>query len=115
VKTAAPILVPSEAQLQAVILDWLAAVGILAFRMNVGAIVKEDASGKKRTIRFGVLGMADILAFPRGRICWIEIKAPDGRQSQWQRSFQAQVERHGHRYVLARSLEEVQDALAAEP
>ncbi len=68
-------------------------------------------------------GMADILAFTtihigerdysgQGEITyseplWIEVKTPKGTQSEFQRSFQAQVEAHGHRYIIARCVEDV--------
>lgn len=106
-----------EKWIQAAILDWLAAKHILAFRMQVGT-----AQIDKRFVRFGTPGMADILAFrtsgvdPRGTWCeyiqpvWIECKAPDGKQSPLQKSFQQQVEEQGHRYVLARSIEDVEAA-----
>lgn len=105
-----------EGALQSTILDWLAAKHILAFRMNTGA-VKVD----KRFFRFGVPGMGDVLAFPRAWRrhlgcetdhlntvpVWIECKAPDGRQTQLQKSFQQQVEAEGHVYIVARCLEDV--------
>jgi len=111
-----------EAQTQALILDYLAAKGVLTFRMNSGAM-RSEYKGKQRFMRFGSPGMADLLAFRVERIeldgipcdvsmaTWIECKAPKGKQSDLQRSFQQQVERHGHRYVLARSLEDVQGVL----
>lgn len=103
-----------EGALQKTILDWLAAKRIMAFRMNTGA-VKTDA----RFFRFGVPGMADILAFPRwpsdsfrlSMPTWIEVKTKTGRQSELQRSFQKQVEDAGHRYILARDLDAVIEAI----
>jgi hypothetical protein len=119
-----------EGAIQKSILDWLAAKRILAYRMNTGA-VKTDA----RFFRFGVPGMADILAFPlqmpvSGMVCefgknptfkrafvhdrfvvWIEVKTEKGRQSEFQKSFQAQVEEAGHRYLLVRSLDAVIQAM----
>ena len=106
-----------ESPIQRLILDWLAAERILAFRMNTG-VAKFDT----RFVRFGVKGMADILSFPKlytgCRACgdqwkdtavvWIETKRPDGKQSPEQKSFQQQVEEDGHIYILARSLEDVQ-------
>ena len=106
----------TEAQTQRLIMDWLQAKGILAFRMNTGAMSGEH-KGKKWFMRFGVPGMADILAFP---FCstsleqcpaWIEVKGPKGKQSEFQKSFQQQVEIHGHRYILAYSLDDVIKAL----
>ena len=104
-----------EGALQKLILDWLQAKQILAFRMNSG-MMKID----KRFVRFGVVGMADIVAFYQINECamcgpiilpvWIEVKA-DTRQSVYQKSFQQQVEAAGHRYILAKSLEDVENAL----
>jgi hypothetical protein len=94
----------------------------MAFRMNTGAVKTEG-----RFFRFGVPGMADVLAFAwkahpfningvsgECRVItpvWIECKAPKGVQSALQKSFQQQVEREGHRYIVARTLEEVQGVL----
>ena len=115
-----------EAQLQALIMDWLQANHVLAFRMQTGASVSEY-KGKKRMVRYGVPGMADVLAFrvryrgvdDQGVWCsfteitpvWIECKAPDGKQSPLQKSFQAQVESHHHKYIVAYSLDDVIEAV----
>lgn len=119
-----------EAQTQKLIMDWLAAKGIMAFRMNSGAVLS-TYKGKNRMVRYGVAGMADVLAFPRDtlvlfkgqhgyesiidrfRPLWIECKALKGKQSELQQSFQKQVEAQGHRYILAYSLDDVLRALGA--
>ena len=90
-----------EAGVQRAILDLLAAERILAFRMNSGVM-----RAGRRFVRFGVPGMADVLAFP-GRVLWIECKSERGRQSPEQASFQRQVESHGHSYLLARTPEDL--------
>lgn len=90
-----------EAGVQRAILDLLAAERILAFRMNSGVM-----RIGRRFVRFGVPGMADVLAFP-GCVLWIEAKAAEGRQSAEQASFQRQVEREGHSYIVARSSDDV--------
>lgn len=121
----------SEAQIQKSILDWLAAKRVLAFRMNVGISKaeyrrKRDGSVKSRHIHFGVPGMADILAFRNHAVdyygsalsgpiegeeitpVWIECKTEKGEQSALQQSFQEQVEEHGHTYVIARSIDDIE-------
>lgn len=119
---------PEGAVLRAV-MDWLAAMRIRAYRMQVGAVASEYA-GKKRFMRFGTPGMADILAFPRERYaalgfptsadfeytvpCWIECKALKGRQSDLQKSFQKQVEADGQKYILVYSIEDIEQALLPE-
>jgi len=111
-----------ESAIQRSILDLLAAKGILAFRMNTGAM-SGSYKGKKWFMRFGVPGMADILAFPASKVpgaqtwpyvpapLWIECKALKGKQSELQKSFQAQVKNNGHRYMVAHSVDDVIEAL----
>jgi hypothetical protein len=124
-----------ESEIQRAILDYLAARHILAFRQNTGAVASEY-KGKKRFMRFGTPGMADILAFPSEMtvfgfvtdgvnldprpvskrvkgvfVLWIECKAVKGKQSELQKSFQAQVEEAGHHYLVARSVEDVEAVL----
>ena len=104
-----------ESLLQRSILEYLAVKRVLAFRMNTGALTMGT-----RFIRFGVPGMADILAFPHivsmaevlhtSPVLWIECKTGT-KQSQLQKSFQQQVELYGHRYIVARSIEDVEAVL----
>lgn len=105
---------PEGAVLDAV-LGYLQAERVPAWRLNTGA-VKLD----KRFVRFGVPGFADILALPtvsglfKGFRCkwttalFIEVKAPKGKQSAEQKSFQRQVEDAGAEYLLARSVDDVE-------
>ncbi len=107
-------------------MDWLAAKHIFSLRMNSGRLINQAG----RPVTFGVPGMADILAFPKIRqqditrlgskrsiwyevpaIVWIELKAPNGKQSELQKSFQAKVESEGHRYLLVRDLSELEAQL----
>lgn len=116
-----------EGYVQSAITDFLAAEHVLHFRMNTGAMQGEH-NGKKWFVRFGAPGMADLLAFKevwcwwmqnseagihndvRDLIhsitpVWIEVKKPGGKQSPNQKSFQKLVESHGHRYILADSID----------
>jgi hypothetical protein len=113
-----------ESQIVRAIMDYLAVCQVLSFRMNTGAIGGTH-KGKQRFVRFGVVGMADILAFrvqhrgvgDQGNWCsfteitplWIECKTATGKQSEHQKSFQKQVEEHGHKYIVARGIEDVEN------
>ncbi len=106
-----------ERDIQASIVTVLKAHGILAFRMNTGAMGGTH-KGKPWYVRFGFPGMADVLAFPirthhhlvRCPIpLWIEFKRPGQKQSPDQEHFQFIVEQAGHSYLLARSASEVLD------
>jgi hypothetical protein len=77
------------------------------WRANVGV-----ARIGRRVVRFGVPGQADITGIlPNGRRLEIEVKAPDGRQTEDQANFQRMIERFCGLYVLARSVEDVRKAI----
>lgn len=52
-------------------------------------------------------GVCDRVAIKDGRVLFIEIKAPNGRQSDHQKRFQKYIEMCGGEYILARSVEDV--------
>jgi elongation factor P hydroxylase len=53
-------------------------------------------------------GVADlVIVLPAGRILFVEVKAPDGKQSDKQIKFQDRVESLGHKYVIVRSIDEL--------
>ena len=59
--------------------------------------------------RMGVLpGVADFLAFPKGRAVAIELKDDEGDQDTEQEKFQRRWERAGGVYFIVRTLEEFQ-------
>jgi len=108
-----------ERDVLASVLSLLKARGIFALRMNVGG-VRATYHGKERYVRFGVPGMADVLALARAidathfsRAIWVECKAEGGKQSQAQREFQATVEAEGHQYIVVHSASELNDWLQA--
>lgn len=116
-----------EREIQKLILDYLQARGIFAWRNNTGAFAGEH-NGKKRFVRFGFPGVADILGIIRteaevgsgihrntfGRFLSIEVKRPGGKQTDDQKAFQEAVERNGGIYILASSLEDVMEVLGNE-
>jgi hypothetical protein len=63
-------------------------------------------------VRFGVPGQADISGIlVGGRRLEIEVKGPTGRMSDQQRKFRAMIECFGGLYILARSVDDVTQAL----
>ena len=78
--------------------------------MNTGATqFQNNPGGKKYFVKFGVKGMADILAFTKSSVIWCECKSSTGKQSEHQKEFQKEVEQFGHIYVLAHSVDDVID------
>ena len=118
----------SEAAISRSIMDYLAAEHVFALRMNSGTRIG-SYKGKNWAIKMHEPGTADILAFTKETVglgnyesceyqecehcvaLWLEVKAADGKQSEMQKSLQAQVVGEGHRYAVVRSIEDVAQAL----
>jgi hypothetical protein len=96
------------------LLDTCWAFGYFAWNTKVGGAVLPSTDGKRHFYKFGVKGMADICCFVRLRAsvpafmpAWIEAKTGAGEQDEFQVSFQEDVERRGHVYVLCRDSREL--------
>jgi len=78
-----------------------------AGKRSFGAAVRMKAEGL-------TAGVADIcIMLEGGRTLWLELKSSKGRQSDYQKGFQAICDRIGHTYILARSLDEAVGQLKA--
>ena len=53
-------------------------------------------------------GLPDILCFKEGRVVMVEVKTPTGKLSEHQKAFQAECEREGVTYIVARGIAEVE-------
>ena len=83
-----------ESEIQAQIRDYL--------RWNGWFVVKIHQSlGSYR-------GIADLYALRDGQHVWIEVKTDRGVQSEYQKKFQRDIEKHGGTYILARGIEDVE-------
>jgi hypothetical protein len=71
------------------------------WRNNTGAH-EIKSSGSRRYIRYGHPGSGDILGVVKGRAVAIEGKSKRGVQSDAQKEFQRNFEKHGGIYILAR-------------
>ena len=89
----------SEADVLRSVRALLKARSLLHFRMNTGAM--QNPRGQH--VKFGYPGMADILCFPRGKVLWIETKAPGKPLSKAQVEFCKLVVDEGHHYTRAQS------------
>lgn len=100
----------SEHDTQAAILDYLAYRRIFHWRNNTGAM-RSEYNGKARFFRFGAVGSPDIFALKAGTCYGIEVKGEKGKQSDAQKEFQVRFEAAGGVYVLARSIDDVGQAV----
>lgn len=57
----------------------------------------------------GVLaGFSDLVVIAKTNVLFVEVKTKEGRQSELQKKFQADVERLGFQYSVCRSLQDFQ-------
>jgi hypothetical protein len=80
------------------------------WRSNTGAF-QGETNGKRRFVRFGKVGSADITGIlgPLGRRIEIECKRPGGVQTPDQKIFQNEIEKLGGIYILATSTQDLID------
>lgn len=97
--------------IHAILAAWGAHPRARLWRQNTG---KGYPPGSNRLVTFGVPGTPDICGIiaPQGRWLGIECKSAKGRQREDQETFQRVIERFGGLYVLARSVDDVDRALA---
>ncbi len=98
-----------EAKLQAAIVRFLRATGALVAVTDPGTLRKFGVQGRSTGIPAGWPDLTVVL--PGGRFMGIECKSPKGKQTGKQRMMQQQWEQLGHRYILARSVDDVIEAL----
>lgn len=108
---------PRESDLLRACRQLLELRGWVVYRVNSGALPLESG-GKRRYVRFGTPGMADLLALREGlcrepAVLWVETKGPTGTQRASQRAFEKQVKACGCNYLLVRDLRELEAFLEA--
>lgn len=81
---------------------------IKAYLKSIGAVVIPIPGGA-----YGSNGAPDMVACYEGRFIALEGKANDGKQADWQKLRQRQIERAGGIYVLAWSVDDVRRAISS--
>jgi hypothetical protein len=102
-----------ESEIQHAVMVWCAMNRLVCLRMNTGSFSGEY-KGKRRFIRFGVKGMADLLlVLPLGRAAFVEVKGSSGKLTRDQQWFLDAMERQGALTAVVRSPEDLADILLA--
>ena len=99
-----------ESHIQKAIVEYLEYRDIFHYRNNSGAFKREDG----HFYRFGAKGSPDIVCVIDGKFVGIEVKRYGGKQSDYQKDFQSNLEAAGGRYLLAYSVEDVHNALTKQ-
>ena len=89
-------------------LEYLKIYGAFVWRNNTGALKDK----RERPVFFGKPGSSDILGLlPGGRFLAVECKSQKGKLSEKQKDFLAEVERLGGMAIVARSVDDVIEAV----
>ena len=102
----------TEKQIQNEIIRFLGTnPAVRVWRSNTGV-----ARFGKQVVRFGIKGQADITGIfsVEGLACplWIEVKSSNGVQTKEQKDFQNMIEKFNGLYILARSVQDVENAIS---
>lgn len=90
---------------------------IIHYLKSIGAVVgKTKTMGVKRGRSYcfdpyTFLGYPDLTCFLKNRLYFIEVKSPQGKQSEYQNNFQELCNKANIPYILAKSLEDVTSAI----
>ena len=56
-------------------------------------------------------GISDLIAVKDGITIFVEVKTPTGKLRPEQMSFMEQIQNHGAKYIIARSLDDIREAV----
>lgn len=103
----------SEKEIQSAIIHYLSLLEdqgrLFFFRSGSGAMPLANG----RFFKTGKAGTQDItVCLPNGRYLAIEVKTPNGRQSELQKEVQSRIQKLGGYYIIATSVDEVSDFIS---
>ncbi len=104
----------AEAELKRAVQDYLGmlqAQGKCIYLRLQSGVMLSEYQGRKRAIRMCPKGTPDFEIISFGKVVFLELKAPKGRQSPEQLEFAARAIEQGAGYVLARTLDEVMEVV----
>jgi hypothetical protein len=93
-----------ESQIQKSIIDYLHLMEWYVWKNNSVGIFNPKT---QKYIKAQTRGISDLTAIKDGCVLFIEVKAENGKQSEYQKEFQNQIESKGGKYLLAKSYVDV--------
>lgn len=101
----------SEGEIQNTICEYLDIKRRFFFRLNnIPAFNRSEGGGvtMRRLPKFTPRGLPDIIVVAGGQFIALEVKSAIGKQSPDQKIIQSDIEKHGGKYFVVRSIEDVQ-------
>ena len=103
----------AEGKIQADICRWLEQQGFFFYRQNNTPVFDQKLNngygGYRSQGRWSMPGLADIFILIEGKVTYIEVKGPRGKQSADQLLFARRCKKHGADYHVVRSVDEVKE------
>ncbi len=96
-----------EGEIVRAICDYLSLRGHLFYRNNNVPIFDPTRQAFRAMPKYTMKGLPDIVLIKDGRYIGIEAKAGNATLSPHQEEFRKQSEKHGARYIVARSIDDV--------
>lgn len=100
-----------ESEIQNSICEYLQMRGRFFFRLNnIPAFNRSEGGGftMRRLPKFTPRGLPDIIVVAGGAFIALEVKNATGRQSPDQKIIESDIKKHGGKYYVVRSIEDVQ-------
>ena len=94
---------PSEHQIESAIWQLLTRAGYYCFKHKDQA---KKVGGSYRKCHMQINGVADLCCFVDGRVIYLEVKTPTGKQSEAQKEFQRMCEKNNIPYHIVTSARE---------
>lgn len=98
----------TEKQIEHQIMGWLKYSGVFVFKVENGGVFDQKRGAFRFNHALRLPGIADIIGLYEGVALAIEVKSAKGRLSPAQISFRDLWLENGGKYVLARSVEDVE-------
>ena len=102
-----------EDKIQAGIVNLLRQNGFLVFSVPNGG-QRSAITGALLKKTGALAGVSDLIIVLEGRVVFVEVKTPTGRQQDTQKIFQGKVEQLGHRYEIWRNISDCVDFIKNE-
>ena len=99
---------PLEKEIQRAICDYLAYRGYFFWRQNTVGVFDFNKGVYHSQPKYSLNGVSDIILVRKGgKVVFLEVKRPHGRQSTAQEEFQRLCEKNEAEYYVVHSLDEV--------
>ena len=96
-----------EKDIQLAICNYLSLKKYFFWRQNTVPVINHNTGNFRAMPKYSKTGVPDIILVKNGLFIGLEVKRPQGKQSDNQKKFQEELENAGGKYYLVTSLDDV--------